>query len=109
VKNFQSCRLVLAGFAILACTAAQSPCGGEPRDLIAAPQSAGTGSASRASSLHRRRALGRGDPTLAYAEWKQGVGCPTNVADPYACFASSDPADLLNDRSFPRENRTDLQ
>jgi len=36
VKNFQSCRLVLAGFAILACTAAQSPCGGEPRDLIAA-------------------------------------------------------------------------
>jgi len=101
VKNFQSCRLVLAGFAILACTAAQSPCGGEPRDLIAA-------------STIRRNGLGVasvipftgvapsvvGDPTLAYAEWKQGVGCPTNVADPYACFASSDPADLLNTGLF---------
>ncbi len=102
MKNFQSCRLVVAGFAVLACTAAQSPCGGNPRDVtagVAATRQNGLGVASVIPFTGVAPSV-VGDPTLAYAEWKQGVGCPTNVADPYTCFASSDPADLLNTGLF---------
>jgi len=98
VKNFQSCRLVVAGFAILACTAAQSPCGGSPRDLVAAATARqnGLGIASVIPFTGVAPSV-TGDATLAYAEWRQGVGCPNNVVDPaYTCFASSDPADALN-------------
>jgi hypothetical protein len=102
VKNFQSCRLVVAGFAVLACTAAQSPCSGSPRDAVvgvAATRQNGLGIASVIPFTGVVPSV-VGDPTLAYAEWKKGVGCPTNLAEPYACFASSDPADLLNTGLF---------
>jgi hypothetical protein len=101
VKNSQSCRLVVAGLAILACTAAQSPCGGNPRDVTAAATARqnGLGVASVIPFTGVAPSV-VGDVTLASAEWKQGVGCPTNVVEPYHCFASSDPADLLNSGLF---------
>jgi hypothetical protein len=102
VKNFQSCRLVLAGFAVLACIAAQSPCGGDPRSRfidMAASQRNGIGVASAIPFTGVVPSV-VGDPTLAYAEWKQGVGCPTNLTGSYACFSSSDPADKVNSGLF---------
>jgi len=102
VKNLQSCRLLIAGFVVLACTAAQSPCGGNPRDVAAGVAGTRQNGLSVASVIPFTGVAPSvvGDPTLAYAEWKQGVGCPTNLVDPYACFASSDPADLLNTGLF---------
>jgi hypothetical protein len=103
VKNFQSCRLVLAGFAILACTAAQSPCGGgasftHPADLATTRRN-GIGVASAIPFTGVVPSV-VGDLTLAYAEWKQGVGCPTNLPGPYSCFSSSDPTDMVNTGLF---------
>ena len=103
VKNFQSCRLVLAGFAILACTAAQSPCGGGASFTHAADMATTRlNGISVASAIPFTGVVPSvvGDPTLAYAEWKQGVGCPTNLAGAYSCFSSSDPTDLLNTGLF---------
>ncbi len=96
MKTFKPCRLVIAGFVALACTAAQSPCGGETsggRQRASATLASVIPFTGVAPSVV-------GDATLAVAEWKQGIGCLTNLPAPYACFSSADPTDASNTGLF---------
>ena len=89
---------VAAGaFAALVLSGARSSCGGDPLTDASARLEAlnGTGIPS-AIAFSGATPFVEGDPTLVAAEWRQGVGCPTTLSVPFACFASSDPLDNLN-------------
>jgi len=94
VKTFKPHRLLIAGFVGLACAAAQSPCGGQTNGERFVQRS----SATVASVIPFTGVAPSvvGDATLAVAEWKQGIGCLTNLPAPYACFSSTDPTDASN-------------
>jgi hypothetical protein len=98
MSTFKPYRMAIVAFAALVCTGAQSPCGGDPLPSRAAAlleARNGTGAAS-AIAFTGATPFVEGDPTLASAEWRSGLGCPTNLSAPFACFASSDPADVVN-------------
>jgi hypothetical protein len=97
VKTFQPYRFLLAGIVVLASAGAQSPCAGDNTSRRFAVNGTGLASAIPFTGVV---ASVQGDATLVTAEWKQGMGCPTNLPAPYACFASSDPADTLNTGLF---------
>lgn len=94
MKIFKPHRLLIAGFVALACTAAQSPCGGQTNGGRFVQRA----SATVASVIPFTGVAPSvvGDATLAVAEWKQGIGCPTNLPAPYACFSAADPTDASN-------------
>lgn len=95
MKILQSYRQMLAGIVVLACTAAQSPCGGGTSANRSAPAARG---ATVASVIPFTGVVPFvvGDPTLVSAEWRQGLGCPTNLPFPFACFSAADPTDNVN-------------
>jgi len=93
----KACQVALAALAALVCTGSKSSCGGDPISGATARFEAlnGTGVPSGISFTGAKPFV-EGDPTLVAAEWRQGVGCPTTLSAPFACFASSDPQDNLN-------------
>jgi hypothetical protein len=95
-------RVAIAAFVAFVCSGARSSCGGDqPNNDVAARLEAvnGTGAPS-ALGFTGATPFVVGDPTLVAAEWRRGTGCPTNLSAPFACFASSDPADLDNTGLF---------
>src|ERR1700737_1785269 len=96
MKTFKPYRLMTAGFVVLACTAAQSPCGGSSTGGRFVPLQSSTAALASAIPFTGVSPSVVGDATLAVSEWKQGIGCPNNLPPPYACFSSSDPADTTN-------------
>src|SRR5712671_2476528 len=102
MTNTKPYRLAIVALLALVCTGARSSCGGDsPADRAAASLEAlnGTGATSGIAFTGATPFV-VGDATLASAEWRSGVGCPTTVSAPYACFSSSDPADNVNTGLF---------
>jgi hypothetical protein len=94
-------RLAVAALLAFVCSGARSSCS-DPLTKGPVGQLAETNGTGVPSAIAFSGATPfvMGDPTLASAEWRRGVGCPTTLSAPFACLAPADPMDNDNTGLF---------